>query len=192
MVEEFTSQSIRLVHMLPVWWPGLYNSPTVTHACRKRRLKWVPSAWGYSWATLSPGVINTETWSSRLGAGLTIQLCTKFIVTKTRKGRPGPDLGCRAMWWWWWWWRHACSSLYCSNVWTNIALCQQVLITLSNITFEEHTFSCSRIVTDGLTDGKNDCNTRSVRLRRRVHTATYSGFSIHEGTLLHSSSIHYS
>jgi hypothetical protein len=53
----------------PVWWPGLKSNPTVTHACRKRRLKWVPSAWGYSWATLSPGVINTEAWSSRLGVG---------------------------------------------------------------------------------------------------------------------------
>jgi hypothetical protein len=53
----------------PVWWPGLKNSLTVTHACRKRRLKWVPSAWGYSWATLFPGVLNTETWSSRLGVG---------------------------------------------------------------------------------------------------------------------------
>jgi hypothetical protein len=31
------------------------NSPTVTHACRKRRLKWVPSAWGHSWATLFSG-----------------------------------------------------------------------------------------------------------------------------------------
>jgi hypothetical protein len=51
------------------WWPGLNNSPTVTHARRKRRLKWLPSAWGYSWATLSPGVINTEVWSSRLGVG---------------------------------------------------------------------------------------------------------------------------
>jgi hypothetical protein len=50
-----------------VWWPGLKNSPTVTHACRKRRLLWVPSAWGYRWATLSPGDVNTETWSSRLG-----------------------------------------------------------------------------------------------------------------------------
>jgi hypothetical protein len=29
----------------------------------------LPSARGYSWATLSPGVINTETWSSRLGVG---------------------------------------------------------------------------------------------------------------------------
>jgi hypothetical protein len=48
---------------------GLKNSPTVTHACRKRRLKWVPSVWGYSWTTLSPGVINTETWSFRLGVG---------------------------------------------------------------------------------------------------------------------------
>jgi hypothetical protein len=34
---------------------GFKNSPTVTNACRKRRLKWVPSAWRYSWATLSPG-----------------------------------------------------------------------------------------------------------------------------------------
>jgi hypothetical protein len=53
----------------PVWWPGFKNSPTVTHECRKRRLKWVPSPWGYSWATLSPRIINTETWSSRLGVG---------------------------------------------------------------------------------------------------------------------------
>jgi hypothetical protein len=45
--------------IFPVWWPELKNSPTVTHARRKRRLKWVPSVWGYSWATLSPGVINT-------------------------------------------------------------------------------------------------------------------------------------
>jgi hypothetical protein len=52
-----------------VWWPGLKNSPTVAHSCRKRQLKWVPSAWGYSWTTLSPRVINTEAWSSRLGVG---------------------------------------------------------------------------------------------------------------------------
>jgi hypothetical protein len=39
-----------------MWWLGLKNSPTVTHACHKRQLKWVPSAWGYSWATLSLGV----------------------------------------------------------------------------------------------------------------------------------------
>jgi hypothetical protein len=29
----------------------------------------LPSVQGYSWDTLSPGVINTETWSSRLGVG---------------------------------------------------------------------------------------------------------------------------
>jgi hypothetical protein len=57
------------VRWVLLWWPGLKNSPTVTHACRKRSIKWVPSAWGYSWATLSPGVINTEVWSSRLGVG---------------------------------------------------------------------------------------------------------------------------
>jgi hypothetical protein len=29
----------------------------------------LPSVQGYSWATLSPGDINTEAWSSRLGVG---------------------------------------------------------------------------------------------------------------------------
>jgi hypothetical protein len=46
---------------VPVWWPGNKNSPTVTHACRKRRLKWV--------ATLPLGDINTEAWSSGMGVG---------------------------------------------------------------------------------------------------------------------------
>jgi hypothetical protein len=40
---------------------GRKNSPTVVLACRKRRLKWVPGAWGCNWATLSLGDINTET-----------------------------------------------------------------------------------------------------------------------------------
>jgi hypothetical protein len=30
-----------LPKILSVWWPGNKNSPTVTHACRKRRIKWV-------------------------------------------------------------------------------------------------------------------------------------------------------
>jgi hypothetical protein len=48
---------------------GEKNSHTVAHAYRKRRLKWVPGAWGYNWATHSPVDINMETWSSRLGVG---------------------------------------------------------------------------------------------------------------------------
>jgi hypothetical protein len=40
---------------------GEKNSPTVAHACRKRRLKWVLDAWGHNWATQSPGDINMET-----------------------------------------------------------------------------------------------------------------------------------
>jgi hypothetical protein len=44
-----------------VWWPGNKNSPTVTHACRKRWLKWV--------ATLPLGDVNTEAWSSGMGVG---------------------------------------------------------------------------------------------------------------------------
>ena len=31
---------------------GEKNSPTAAHEDRKRQLKWVPSVWGYSWATL--------------------------------------------------------------------------------------------------------------------------------------------
>jgi hypothetical protein len=48
---------------------GEKNSLTVAHACRKRRLKWVLDAWEYNWATQSPGDINMETWSFRLGVG---------------------------------------------------------------------------------------------------------------------------
>jgi hypothetical protein len=48
---------------------GEKNSPTVAHACRKRRLKWVLGTWGYNVVTQSPGDINMETWSSRLGVG---------------------------------------------------------------------------------------------------------------------------
>jgi hypothetical protein len=95
------SQLSSLYFTLPVWWPVLKNSPTVIHACRKRQLKWVPSAWGIagppclreSWM-LRPGPLG---WG--LGAGLTIQPCRKVIVMKPQNGRPGPDLGCRVIWW---------------------------------------------------------------------------------------------
>jgi hypothetical protein len=48
---------------------GEKNSLTVAHACRKRRLKWVLGVWEYNCATQSPGDINMETRSSRLGVG---------------------------------------------------------------------------------------------------------------------------
>jgi hypothetical protein len=42
---------------------------------------------GYSWATLFPRVINTETWSSRLGFGRwTNKPRKKVIVKKTQNG----------------------------------------------------------------------------------------------------------
>jgi hypothetical protein len=73
ILSNYFLSSVIMFFLAQIWsiygWSGLKNSPTVTHACRKRRLKWVPYAWGYSWATLSPGVINTEAWSSRLGVG---------------------------------------------------------------------------------------------------------------------------
>jgi hypothetical protein len=44
----------------PMWWPELEKSPTVAHACRKRRLKWVRSAWGLA-GQLSPwGLTGTK------------------------------------------------------------------------------------------------------------------------------------
>jgi hypothetical protein len=51
---------------LPPWFDYPNN---VWYACRKRRLKWVSGAWGYNWATLPLGDINTEVWSSRVGVG---------------------------------------------------------------------------------------------------------------------------
>jgi hypothetical protein len=72
-------------------------SPTVTHACRKWRLKWV--------ATLPLGDINTEAWSTRmgLGVGLTTLPCKKencWEASKKFSGilkrRSRPKLGCGA------------------------------------------------------------------------------------------------
>jgi hypothetical protein len=48
---------------------GSVGGSTVAHACPKRRIKCVFGAWGYNWATQSPGDINMEIWSSRLGVG---------------------------------------------------------------------------------------------------------------------------
>jgi hypothetical protein len=48
---------------------GEKNSSTVAHAYHKKQLKWVLGAWGYNWASQSPGDINMEMWSSRLGVG---------------------------------------------------------------------------------------------------------------------------
>jgi hypothetical protein len=77
MLQEVCKMSSRELHWLvwedpglfwvqcllkfPVWWPGNKNSPSVTHACRKRRLKWV--------AILPLGDINTEAWSARMEVG---------------------------------------------------------------------------------------------------------------------------
>jgi hypothetical protein len=52
------------------------NSPTVAHACRKRRLKWVLGAWGYNWATQSPGDLNMETWPSATASKVVEALCS--------------------------------------------------------------------------------------------------------------------
>jgi hypothetical protein len=48
-------------------------------------------AWGYNWATLSLGDINTGTGSSRLGvcARLATLLCRKITVTKSKERNTG-------------------------------------------------------------------------------------------------------
>jgi hypothetical protein len=68
-ISSFKTLFSVLGYIIPRVVTGEKNSPTVAHACRKRRLKWVLGAWGYNWATHSPGDINIETWSSRLGVG---------------------------------------------------------------------------------------------------------------------------
>jgi hypothetical protein len=55
--------------MVPRVVTGEKDSPTVVHACRKRRLKWVLGVWGYNWAIQSPRDINMDTWSSRMWVG---------------------------------------------------------------------------------------------------------------------------
>jgi hypothetical protein len=82
---------------------------TVTHACRKRRLKWVPIAWGYNWATLPLEDINTQRpgpprWG--LGVGLTKLPCKKRLLRNLQEiqlsngrrlwRRPRSNLSCGA------------------------------------------------------------------------------------------------
>jgi hypothetical protein len=82
--------------VLPRVVTGEKNSPTVVHACRKRRLKWVLGAWGYNWVTQSPGDINMENWSSRLGFGRGADnrtpeknYCHEIFSVKEAKAHPG-------------------------------------------------------------------------------------------------------
>jgi hypothetical protein len=51
----------------------------------------LPTARGWSWATLSPGVTNTETWSSRLGEANELELPDSG--GSTRRPAPGPLSG---------------------------------------------------------------------------------------------------
>jgi hypothetical protein len=48
------------------------------------------SAWGYSWATLSPAVINTETWSFRLGVGRWTNNVKRLLLRNPKRGGQGP------------------------------------------------------------------------------------------------------
>jgi hypothetical protein len=61
------------IHISPRVVTGEKNSPTVAHACCKRRLKRVFGAWGYNWATQSLGgykygdlVLQVGGWSTGL------------------------------------------------------------------------------------------------------------------------------
>jgi hypothetical protein len=68
---------------------GEKNSPTVAHACRKRRLKWVLGAWGYNRATVSRGYKYGDLVLrvGELGVGLTTPPQKKSTVRKPKKIR---------------------------------------------------------------------------------------------------------
>jgi hypothetical protein len=71
----------RRVIILPPW-------PRQSQKATKRE----PGAWGYNWATLSLGNINTETWSSRLGGwtqGWRHWSVKKIIVAKSKEMKTG-------------------------------------------------------------------------------------------------------
>jgi hypothetical protein len=81
-----------MITKFSVWWREDKNNPNVAHACRKRRLKWVPSVWGYGWVSLYPGVTNTEAWSSwGLGVGLIAPSWKHPVVRKSKEGY-GPEM----------------------------------------------------------------------------------------------------
>jgi hypothetical protein len=84
MEQSETCQAVDMCHLFrvpkdldnSVLWPEDKNSPNVAHACRKRRLKWAPSAWGIA-----------GSWSSRLGLGVgfTAPPRKNPVVTKSKE-----------------------------------------------------------------------------------------------------------
>jgi hypothetical protein len=68
---------------------GEKNSPIVAHACRKRRLKWVLSAWGNNWATQFP---DPPGWG--LGMGLTTPPRKKSTVRKPKMWPRNSQIDC--------------------------------------------------------------------------------------------------
>jgi hypothetical protein len=92
------------------WGPELVWTKTLQkkffRLCRGSNLE-LPSVRGYSWATLSPGDINMEAWSSSLGVRLTTSpFKNKFVENFRRKKIPrrgqSTFIGLWCHWWWWW------------------------------------------------------------------------------------------
>jgi hypothetical protein len=99
-----------------MWWLEDKNCPNIAHACHKRRLKWVPRAWGYRWVTLSLRVTiqrpGPPGWG--LGMGLTAPTYKNPVVRKSKeetassfwllrkaKAKAYKGLPCQRWWWWW-------------------------------------------------------------------------------------------
>jgi hypothetical protein len=71
-----------------VWWPGDKKCSNAAHACRIRRLKWVPSTWGTArspclrrWQIRRPG---PPVWG--LGVRLTAPARKNPAVWKSKEG----------------------------------------------------------------------------------------------------------
>jgi hypothetical protein len=94
-----------------VWWLEDKNCPNVAHTCRKRRLKLVPSPWGYTtWVTLSPGATNNGSLVLQVEGWAWSWQPHPVKNPAVRKFKEGQR-------WWWWWYCMRTQHIRTSPAW---------------------------------------------------------------------------
>lgn len=82
-------------YAVPMWWPRK-KWPQHIPCMSQRWLKWIPGVHEYSWATLSPGDINIEAWSTSLWLEMKLipSPCKTTTVIKPQEMRAGWNEKC--------------------------------------------------------------------------------------------------